>query len=440
MRHLKGLAIGISVLALLGCAAQQKAASGKAVPEAEETASMEGMPTLVNQISEAFYVYEHDGRYYVIGSAEMARKFARSGPLPYTRTLIGAGPHGRTVVFEVVKKKPEYVERLQEEYESTPHLVARDGDDYFVYHQHGRYYVIGSTAMSIKFIGSGHLPYTHTLVGGGPQGKTVVFEVDKKKPEYVERLMARFQAASLQIAPAPSRLGREKGGNRPIQSVHGPHGNSEGRFDVPHRLRDLASDQVHFADLLNARGGTLHLPPGEQGSEDVAYIGKRNDDDVAHVRYFVAEQDLHDPQLHFPDGLVVDDRVAPRLKHPQEMVVLLAQDAPLDETREGALTNFHCLRARLLDPIAGVVLFRRFHDARERRIQQIIVKRCRIGNEEPALIGIDPALDGQIHQHRAGKRVLERQHGNVSELPPLVVQQKQQHFLRESQHARSLLL
>ena len=107
MRHLKGLVIGISVLALLGCAAQQNAASSKAMPEADEMASMEGLPTLVDQIGGDFYVYDHDGRYYVIGSAEMAKKFKGSGHLPYTHTLIGIGPHGRTIIFEVVKKKPE---------------------------------------------------------------------------------------------------------------------------------------------------------------------------------------------------------------------------------------------------------------------------------------------------------------------------------------------
>jgi hypothetical protein len=48
--------------------------------------------------------------------------------------------------------------------------------------------------MSIKFIGSGHLSYTRTVIGSGPQGKTVFFEVDKKKPENVQRLMAQFQS------------------------------------------------------------------------------------------------------------------------------------------------------------------------------------------------------------------------------------------------------
>lgn len=67
----------------------------------------------------------------------------------------------------------------------------------------GRDFVIGSTKMSIKFIGSGHLPYTRTVIGGGPQGKTVIFEVNKKKPEYVERLMAQFQSNSIQFASVP---------------------------------------------------------------------------------------------------------------------------------------------------------------------------------------------------------------------------------------------
>ena len=138
-----------------------------------------------------------DGYSPCLAYTEMAKKFEGSGHLPYTRTLIGAGPNGRTVIFEVIKKKPEYVERLQEMYDSTPHLVAREGEDCFVYHHQGRYYVIGSAKMSIKFIGSGHLPYTRTLTGGGPQGKTVAFEVDKKKPEYVERLMAQFQSKTM---------------------------------------------------------------------------------------------------------------------------------------------------------------------------------------------------------------------------------------------------
>ena len=71
----KELMIGISILAPLGSSALQKAMSGKAVPEVEETASMAGIPTLLNQIGEVSCACDHHGRYDVIGSAEMARTF-----------------------------------------------------------------------------------------------------------------------------------------------------------------------------------------------------------------------------------------------------------------------------------------------------------------------------------------------------------------------------
>ena len=57
-------------------------------------------------------------------------------------------------------------------------------------------FIIAAPEMAKKFKGSGHLPYTRTVIGGGPQGKTVVFEVNKEKPEYVERLMTQFQSMS----------------------------------------------------------------------------------------------------------------------------------------------------------------------------------------------------------------------------------------------------
>ena len=84
-QHLEEFMIGISIMALLGCSTRRKAASGGAVPEG--TASTEGMTTMLNRIGAVFFVYDHDDRYYVIGSTDMARGFEESGHLPYTRPL-----------------------------------------------------------------------------------------------------------------------------------------------------------------------------------------------------------------------------------------------------------------------------------------------------------------------------------------------------------------
>jgi ABC-type microcin C transport system duplicated ATPase subunit YejF len=139
-----------------------------------------------------YFVYRHEGRLFVIGSESMRDKFVASGHLPYTRTLLGAGPMGETVVFEVDKKNPAYAERLQNTYAATPVLIVHGNDDFFVWKHHGRLYVLGSLESNQSFMAHQHLPYTRTLLGAGPQGETVVFEVDKKNPEHVARLQERF--------------------------------------------------------------------------------------------------------------------------------------------------------------------------------------------------------------------------------------------------------
>ena len=130
------------------------------------------------------------------------------------------------------------------------------------------------------------------------------------------------------------------------------------RFDVSNatgsRLHDIPADQLHLADLLDASGDTLQLLAGKQALEDAASVRKGNNDDVAHIRNLVAEQHSLDPQLHVPDGPVVDDRIAPCLEHPQETVILLAQNSALDETGEGALADCADMFERLLDPIVSV--------------------------------------------------------------------------------------
>ncbi|MGD9342381.1 MAG: hypothetical protein PVJ25_00025 [Desulfuromonadales bacterium] len=139
-----------------------------------------------------FYVYENHDRFYVLGSQESLDKFMASGHLPYTRTLIGAGPNGETVIFEVNKKDPALADRLQKEFSHTPFLIESSGSDYYVYKMGDRYYVIGQEETSDKFIASGHLPYTRTLLGAGPTGETVVFEVDKKNPQLADRLVKTY--------------------------------------------------------------------------------------------------------------------------------------------------------------------------------------------------------------------------------------------------------
>ncbi len=136
-------------------------------------------------------VWAYAERHYVTGSEKMHKMFAEHQHLPYTKTILGAGPKGETVVFEVAKKDPAFVEALIDRYNQIPFLVTSAGDHFSVYKYNGRIYVIGDPASRDFFVEHHHLPYTKTLLGAGPGGETVIFEVNKKDPAFAEELVKK---------------------------------------------------------------------------------------------------------------------------------------------------------------------------------------------------------------------------------------------------------
>lgn len=75
---------------------------------------------------------------------------------------------------------------------SAPQLVKAVGNDFHIYRNQGRYYVIGSKETLATYLTTGHIPYTLTLLGSGPMGETVVYEIDKQNPRHVEYLQKEF--------------------------------------------------------------------------------------------------------------------------------------------------------------------------------------------------------------------------------------------------------
>ncbi len=97
--------VSVVLVTLMACASGQKSV---ATTEPEEP----GKPMLITSNGNDYHVYKHEGRLYVIGSPEMSKQFAEQGHLPLTRTVLGAGPNGETVVYEIKKKEPAYTDRL----------------------------------------------------------------------------------------------------------------------------------------------------------------------------------------------------------------------------------------------------------------------------------------------------------------------------------------
>ena len=156
------------------------------------TASMTKSPAMTKMTSGeltaspgTYVEKEHDGRIYVLGTPETIASFKETGHLPYTQTMIGAGPQGQTVVLEIDKKDPALQALLWDEFKKRNLYYAEEA-------AHDRLYVLGSPVTHQSFKETKHLPYTRTLIGAGPQGQTVVLEVDKKNDHFAQRLWSEF--------------------------------------------------------------------------------------------------------------------------------------------------------------------------------------------------------------------------------------------------------
>jgi outer membrane biogenesis lipoprotein LolB len=72
-------------------------------------------------------------------------------------------------------------------------LIDSQGNDYFVWKYQGRIYVIGNSKTNEAFKSQHHLPYTRTILGVGPYGETVIFEVNPKDDALANRLQKTFE-------------------------------------------------------------------------------------------------------------------------------------------------------------------------------------------------------------------------------------------------------
>jgi hypothetical protein len=156
--------------------------------------------TTAGSSAEAGYYKEEykDGRFYVFGQEKTYDAWNENGHMPYTRTQIGGGPGGRTVVYEIDKKSPAMTDWLERQYAqslnsgSGASASPSSSSFYSEMKKDGRYYVFGNAKTETSFKSTGHMPYTRTFIGGGPGGATVVLEIDKKDASLADRLQAEF--------------------------------------------------------------------------------------------------------------------------------------------------------------------------------------------------------------------------------------------------------
>jgi hypothetical protein len=170
----------VAVMAIVsGCETMtQGGGSADADPEESYAASIPSGPY--------YYEYQHEGRYYIIGRPITAVEFEDTHEVPFTRTMVGAGPKGETVVLEVDKEDPTLADFLWEQFKEKHLYYAEVEAD-------GKIYVVGSPESHQKFLSTKKLDNSKPIPETGPEGKPVVVETDPDNPHLAPRLESEFK-------------------------------------------------------------------------------------------------------------------------------------------------------------------------------------------------------------------------------------------------------
>jgi hypothetical protein len=142
-----------------------------------------------------FMAMPEGGRWWVFGDAKNYLNYVAHGEVQLTRTRIGAGPSGQTVIFGItnddVKKNAPSAGELMFDGKSQV-----TGPFYGEVYRGGRFLVFGEWADMQDYLKHNEVIFTHTRVGEGPRGETVVYALNKKtvKEGPPTALIAQFKA------------------------------------------------------------------------------------------------------------------------------------------------------------------------------------------------------------------------------------------------------
>jgi hypothetical protein len=187
MRHvmkklIAGAMVTAAMLSLYGCESAATKEEAKPVAQA---------PVLNNQ---DLYEVVHEGRYYVFDDFKTYQEFLQVGETAYRKVMIGAGPHGETLVYGLTGADKKKLSGIASVEMFNGRMEAAEPFYGEMRSEDGRLYVFSSLKDMEEVRMMGEAPLRFTQIGAGPQGQTVVFVLNAKtkKHEPVE-LVARFK-------------------------------------------------------------------------------------------------------------------------------------------------------------------------------------------------------------------------------------------------------
>jgi hypothetical protein len=160
-----------------GCATQQPAGSAAAKPAAEQAGGKSEAAKAENSLFIAYN--DQNGRIYVLGDPALYRLYLQTGEVALTRTRVGAGPDGATVVFGMNKDDAKTGGPTQAE-QFYDGARQPQGPFYGEVLKDGRYYVFNDWKDMAEYLKHGEVPLTYTEIGAGPDGATVIYALNKE--------------------------------------------------------------------------------------------------------------------------------------------------------------------------------------------------------------------------------------------------------------------
>lgn len=176
---LRSGALALLVALVAGCAnmaapAPAPAQAAKPMAPAPQAAAMPASSGPV----ELFMVLPESGRVHAFGDTKNYFEFKAHGENTLTRTKIGDGPGGKTLVFgitpdDVKANKPSRGEQI------LSGAIPAGNAFYGEILRGGRYFLFGALKDMTDFAAFGEVPYSYTDIGAGPKGETIVMVMNK---------------------------------------------------------------------------------------------------------------------------------------------------------------------------------------------------------------------------------------------------------------------
>jgi len=137
-----------------------------------------------------------NGRIYAMTDPKIYTSFLNTDEVPLTRTRIGAGPEGETVIFGITKADGKHLDKPTAAEDIFDGRTQDVGAFYGEVLRNGRFHVFGEWKDFQDYLAHKEITFTYTEIGTGPKGETVIYALNsatKKKGRPVA-LVEQFNA------------------------------------------------------------------------------------------------------------------------------------------------------------------------------------------------------------------------------------------------------